>query len=42
VDMWAGVSRMAEAIEENETRQDPDQRLFKLRHYNTQMKPDRN
>jgi len=41
VDMWAGVSRMADAIEENETRRDPEQRLFKLQNYQTQMKPDR-
>ena len=41
VDMWAGVSRMAEAIEERETRRNPELRLFKLQHYDTQMKPGR-
>ena len=41
VDMWAGVSRMAEAIEERESRKNPEEVLFKLEHYNTQMKPGR-
>jgi hypothetical protein len=41
VDMWAGVARMADGLEEREAARDPDQRLFRLRHYDTQMKQDR-
>jgi len=40
VEMWAGVSKLAEAIERPDPKLFPEYRLFKLKHWNTQLKSD--
>jgi hypothetical protein len=40
VAMWAGISQLAEAIDRPDPKRYPEYRLFKLRHWDTQLKPD--